>query len=372
MRHRHSIDRELTNSDIAELLAAEAEKAVYPIQRALRKAGRSAFLWPIEAREMIRQKRTLTELRGVGPYIENMIKRWLEHPPEQTKREEIRRNFITWPEAQKILDRYPDWKATVRGDLQMHTQWSDGSGTVRSMAEAAIARGHKYIAITDHGKRLKIAGGIDEEELQEQGREITALNEELAGRGFRILRSIELNLDMDGNGDMDPEVLAKLDIVLGAFHSALRKTEDQTERYLAAIRNPSLHILGHPRGRIYNYRLGLRADWDRVFELAARLGKAVEIDCYPDRQDLSIDLIKQARRAGVRISIGTDSHHPWQLEFIDLGLAAAVSAGIPKEQIINFLTAEELVRWSRESGNQKTAGRRMPRIARRRTIRRRR
>ena len=359
--------RKLTNADIADLLATEAEKANYPIQRALRRAGRSAFLWPIEASEMIQQKRALTELRGIGPYIEKIIKRWLEHPPEQTQREEIRRNFFTWPQAQKILAGYPDWRSTVCGDLQMHTQWSDGSGTIRSMAEAAIPRGYQYIAITDHAKRLKIAGGIDEKELQEQGREITALNEELAGQGFRILRSIELNLDTKGNGDMEPEALAKLDVVLGAFHSSLRRTEDQTERYLAAICNPHVHILGHPRGRIYNYRLGLRADWDRVFELAARLGKAVEIDCYPDRQDMSIDLIEKARKAGLRISIGTDSHHPWQLEFIDLGLAAALSAGVPKEKIINFLTAEELLQWARESGDQKPVERRTPTFARRRT-----
>lgn len=152
---------------------------------------------------------------------------------------------------------------------------------------------------------------------------------------------------------MDAKALAKLDIVLGAFHSSLRKTDDQTERYLGAIRNPNLQILGHPRGRIYNYRLGLRADWGRVFEEAVRLNKAVEIDCYPDRQDISIDLIGKAREAGVKISLGTDSHHPWQLEFIDLGLAAAASKGIPKEQILNFLTTEDLLEWSRESGRKK-------------------
>jgi DNA polymerase (family 10) len=146
---------------------------------------------------------------------------------------------------------------------------------------------------------------------------------------------------------MEPKALRKLDLVLGAFHSSLRKTEDQTERYLAALRNPELHILGHPRGRIYNFRLGLRADWSRVFEAAAEAGKAVEIDCYPDRQDLSLDLLKLARDTGVMISLGTDSHHPWQLEFIDLGLAAAASAGIARERILNFKSARELREWSK-------------------------
>jgi len=93
--------------------------------------------------------------------------------------------------------------------------------------------------------------------------------------------------------------------------------------------------------------LGLQADWRRVFELAAKLDKAVEIDCYPDRQDLNVDLLKLAKKAGVRISLGTDAHHPWQLEFIDFGLAAAIAAGIPKERVLNFMTCEELLAWAR-------------------------
>ena len=154
---------------------------------------------------------------------------------------------------------------------------------------------------------------------------------------------------------MAPEVLANLDLVLAAFHSALRTVEDQTERYLAAIVNPNVHILGHPRGRIYNYRLGLKADWDRVFEEAARLGKAVEIDCYPDRQDLSFDLVQRARKAEVLISLGTDAHHPWQLEFIEFGLAAALAAKIPKDRILNFKPVNALLDWTglvREQGKK--------------------
>src|SRR5213596_106350 len=160
-----------------------------------------------------------------------------------------------------------------------------------------------------------------------------------------VLRSIEMNLNPRGEGDMSPGSLRSLDLVLGSFHSALRRENDQTERYLAALRNPHVHILGHPRGRIYNYRLGLRAEWEQVFDEAARLDKAVEIDAYPDRQDLNLDLLKIARRSGVRISLGTDSHHPWQFEFIDLALAAARMARIPADRIVNFLSLEELKAW---------------------------
>lgn len=192
---------------------------------------------------------------------------------------------------------------------------------------------------------MKIAGGINEQELSEQAAEIEAVNAEY-GKGLRVLRSIELNLNPRGEGDLEPGTLRKLDIVLRAFHSALRKTEDQTERYLAALRNPAVNILGHPRGRIYNYRLGLRADWRQVFDLAAELDKAVEIDSYPDRQDLDGELLKTVRAAGVRISLGTDAHHPWQLSFIELGLAAAARAKIPQERILNFMPCNELIAWA--------------------------
>ena len=144
---------------------------------------------------------------------------------------------------------------------------------------------------------------------------------------------------------MDGNALAKLDVVLGSFHSSLRTKEDQTSRYLAALRNPEVHILGHPRGRVYNFRFGLTADWSGVFVEATKLDKALEIDCYPDRQDLNVELLKTARHAGNRISLGTDAHHPWQLEFIELGLAAALTAKIRADRIINFMSFEKLKAW---------------------------
>jgi histidinol phosphatase-like PHP family hydrolase len=212
------------------------------------------------------------------------------------------------------------------------------------MKNAATERGYEYIAITDHSKGLKIAGGIDERALQKQAGEIQKTNSRQPTDTV-VLRSIELNLNPRGQGDMDPRSLKKLDLVLGSFHSSLRKSEDQTERYLSALRNPDIQILGHPQGRIYNFRAGLKADWPRVFAEATKLNKAVEIDCYPDRQDLSLRLLKIARDAGTRISLGTDAHHPWQLEFVSLGLAAALRARIPAEKIINFLSTVELKNW---------------------------
>lgn len=146
---------------------------------------------------------------------------------------------------------------------------------------------------------------------------------------------------------MDPEALNRLDLVLGAFHSKLRLKEDQTERYLAAIRNPTVTTLAHPRTRMFNRRLGLSADWDRVFEEAVRLDKAVEIDAHPNRQDLDVETLELARDAGVRISIGTDAHSVGELASMEFGLAAAIRAGIPHGRILNFQPVADVLEWGR-------------------------
>src|SRR3989440_11630344 len=337
----------LDNGAIAELLALAAQHARYPLQKALRRASRRAFMWPEEAAELWEQRRSLTELAGVGPHLERIISEWLESPPPLTKPPEIRTGFLSFPTARAALAKKPAWARALKGDLQMHTEWSDGAGSITEMAEAGALRGYEYIAITDHAQSLKIAGGIDPMQLRQQADVIADVNDTLAASGetLRVLRSIELNLNPLGEGDMPPAVLANLDLVLGCFHSALRRKEDQTERYVRALRNPTVHILGHPRGRIYNFRLGLTADWPRVFGIAAELDKAVEIDSYPDRQDLSLDLLRLAQKAGCRISIGTDAHSASQLRFIEFGLAAALKAKIDPGRILNFMGNNELLNW---------------------------
>ena len=334
----------LSNSDLAELLAREAEQESGILVRAYRRAARSAFLWPEQVADLIAQNRPLSELRAIGPFITKRIQRWIDNPPKQKLRPPIiRRDFLALADARALLKKAA-WSKQLRGDLQMHTRYSDGSGSIAEMADAARQRNYQYIAITDHSKGLKIAGGIDEARLAKQRAEIAKTNAR-RHNSVSVLASIEMNLNPRGEGDMDPNALAKLDIVLGSFHSVLRIKHDQTVRYLSALRNPDIQTLGHPRGRIYNYRIGLKADWSRVFSEAAKLDKAVEIDCYPDRQDLNLALLKIAKREGCRISLGTDAHHPWQLEFIELGLAAALKANIPADRIINFMSISELKSW---------------------------
>jgi histidinol phosphatase-like PHP family hydrolase len=279
--------------------------------------------------------------------MSKQIAHWIDKPPPLGKTPPERRDFLTRADARKLLAKNPSWSQLLRGDLQMHTRYSDGSGSIREMAATANEHGYEYIAITDHSKGLKIAGGIDEARLAKQGAEIAKTNMSILRRRGKItvLSSIEMNLNPRGEGDMDPRALRKLDLVLGSFHSVLRVKHDQTARYLAALRNRDLQILGHPRGRIYNYRLGLKADWPRVFAEACKIDKALEIDCYPDRQDLNVTLLKLARKEGCRISLGTDAHHPWQLEFIDLGLAAALKAKIAADRIVNFMSILQLKQW---------------------------
>ncbi|MEA3213554.1 MAG: putative hydrolase [Chthoniobacter sp.] len=336
----------LDNAAIAELLIREAEGADGHREKAFRRAAHEAFMWPEEAAALVAAGRSLQDLAGIGPSLAKRLHRWIDSPPDVVV-PAIRREFLTLVQARSVLAKNPGWSVRLNGDLQMHTTWSDGAGTVAEMATAAVQRGYKFIGITDHTQGLKIAGGLDESRLQAQGREIVALNKQLRQQKieFTVLRSAEVNLSPDGQGDMRSAALRKLDLVLGCFHSSLRRTEDQTSRYIAGLRNPDIQILGHPQTRVYNRREGLKADWSKVFTEAARLDKAVEIDGYADRQDLRVSLLKIARKAGVRISLGTDAHHPDQLAFMELSLAAAALAKIPTDRIINFMSVTQLKEW---------------------------
>jgi putative hydrolase len=348
-RSQGTLTNRLPNTVIGELLclAADEPDRSYQQRRALRRAGRAAFRWPVEASDLIAEGHSLTELRFVGPWLAHLIRQWYLKRPSVPAPPAIRRDFLSRPDVERILKSKPSAKK-VRGDLQTHTSGSDGTASVRDMALAAVERGLEYIAITDHSKGLAIANGMNESQLACQGEEIRQLNIELESKGFRIVRAVEMNLSPRGEGDLDPDFLAGLDLVIGAFHSRLRLTEDQTDRYLAALSNPSLHVLAHPRGRIYNFRLGLQADWRRVFECARDHNRAIEVDGYPDRQDLDVDLLRLARDIGTLISFGSDAHAPDQLAFLDFSIAAARHVGIPESHILNCKTVDELVAWAAE------------------------
>jgi DNA polymerase (family 10) len=351
----------LSNGQIAEVLARMMEDEPAPHRRrALQRAARAAiYMWPVEAAAVAEADESLTTLRAVGPWLANIIARLLDDPEfEPPEPSELRRDFLTLAEVRTTLTEHPDWPAALRADLQMHTTYSDGRATLREMTRGSAELGYEYVAITDHSKELTIAGGMDEAELAEQAADVAKVNEELEaeGRTLRLLHSIEMNLSPEGEGDMDPGALARLDLVMGAFHSKLRLTDDQTDRYLKALRNPTVNTIAHPRGRRFGVRLGLQADWATVFEEAVRLDKALEIDAFPDRQDLNVELLRLAKEAGVRISIGTDAHAVMQLGFMETGLAAAIRAGISRDRILNFSPVDEVLEWSRSVRRSRPAG----------------
>lgn len=232
----------------------------------------------------------------------------------------------------------------IRGDLHMHSTYSDGAHSVEQMAEACRARGHAYCAISDHSYGLPIAGGVPMDQLARQHAEIEALNAQWRGT-FHILKGIEANLRADGSVDMTPDELDRLDIVIASPHSALRKSDDQTARLLHAVQQPGVHVLGHPRGRMYGSRPGVAADWPRVFAAAATSGVALEIDGDPSRQDLDHTLAAEAAAAGCLIAVDSDAHATDQLAYAETAVAHARLARVPTDQVINTWPLARLLDW---------------------------
>ena len=339
----------LSNGDIAELLSRAGEHETAHRQRALRRAARAAlWKWDVEAAALRERDEPFTNLALVGPWIAHMMREWFDDGVESPERPPVRAGFLTLAETRQTLAQHREWIQWYRGDLQVHTTWSDGAETVATMAKAAVERGYDYLAITDHTKGLPIAGGNDEDTVRKQWTEMRAAQRELPRR-FRILRAVEMNLWPDGSGDMSDDFLEQLDLVVAAFHSKLRVKEDQTDRFLAAVANPHVHVLAHPRGRRYDVRLGLRADWERVARAAAERDLALEIDSWPDRQDLDVESLRAVADAGTRVAIDTDAHALDELAFVEFGLAAAIRAGIKTDRIVNFMSPDDVVAWARES-----------------------
>jgi histidinol phosphatase-like PHP family hydrolase len=233
------------------------------------------------------------------------------------------------------------------GDLQMHSTWSDGSQSLEDIIEAAVGRGYRYCAVTDHSYGLKIAGGVTMEELAEQHQEIDRLNRKYRGR-FRLIKGIEANIRADGSVDMEPGELALLEMVVAAPHSVLRVATDQTARMVAAVKTPGVHILGHPRGRKYGSRPGVTADWPKVFKAAKRCGVAIEIDGDPSRQDLDHDLARGAVEAGCLFALDSDAHSTGELRYAETAIAHARLAGVPVDRVINCWPLERLLEWAAE------------------------
>ena len=226
----------------------------------------------------------------------------------------------------------------------MHSEWSDGSPTVQDIADACRQRGYQYSAVTDHSYGLKIAGGMSMAEAVKQRKAIDDVNAR-SGNQFRLLQGIEANIDAAGQLDLTDDEAATFDMVLAAPHSRLRRSEDQTDRMLAAVAHPAVRILAHPRGRITGSRAGVIANWDAVFASAAERRVAIEIDGDPARQDLDYTLAAGALAAGCLFALDSDAHTTTQLSYAETALAHARLAGIPAERIVNCWPLDRLLAW---------------------------
>jgi histidinol phosphatase-like PHP family hydrolase len=222
--------------------------------------------------------------------------------------------------------------------------WSDGSQTLEDIAAAGLERGYEFCAVTDHSYGLKIARGVSMADLATQQRDIDRVNHEYRGR-FRLIKGIEANIKPDGSIDMTPDELKQLELVVAAPHSGLRTTVDQTARMKTAVESPGVHILGHPRGRMYGSRPGVSADWDEVFATAARTNVAIEIDGDPSRQDIDYDLAPRALRAGCLFALDSDAHSTRELQYAETAIAHARLAGVPPERVINCWSRDRLLEW---------------------------
>ena len=231
----------------------------------------------------------------------------------------------------------------IKGDLHCHTNWSDGTQTIKEMALTAKSLGYKYLGISDHAK-LAIANGLDEKRLLKQMKEIEKADKEI--KGIKILKGSEVNILTDGSLDIKDEILAKLDYVIAGVHSKFKmSSKEMTERIIRAMRNPNVDIIAHLTCRKIKIREECQFDFDEILKAAKEHKVALEINSQPIRMDLNDQNIRRAKEAGVKMIINTDSHHENQMKFMELGISQARRGWAEKRDIINTQPLSELLKY---------------------------
>ena len=235
-------------------------------------------------------------------------------------------------------------ESDIKGDLHVHSKWSDGISPIEEVARAAQKRGYQYIAITDHSKSLRIAHGLDESRLMKQMEEIDRVNEKL--KGFKILKGTEVDILAEGRLDFPEKVLEKFDIVVASIHSGFKQDRAKmTKRIIQAFENPYLRIFAHPTGRLLGTRDPYEVEMDELMDAAEKFGKVLEINAYFERLDLDDIHCRKAKAMGVQVAIGTDSHHPDQMWMMSLGVAVAKRGWLEKKDVLNTLSLKEILKW---------------------------
>ncbi|MHC1687094.1 MAG: DNA polymerase/3'-5' exonuclease PolX [Methanothrix sp.] len=229
----------------------------------------------------------------------------------------------------------------IRGDLHVHSDWSDGRASIMQMAGAAQALGYEYLALCDHSPSVGIAGGLSAEKLEEKIDAIAAANEDL--QEITVLAGTEVDIKADGKLDYPNDLLARCDVVVASVHMGQQQNERAiTGRLISAIENEFVHIIGHPTGRIINQREPYEVDMNAVLQAAARTGTALEINAYPSRLDLNETWAREAKENGIRLCINSDAHEPKQLGVMKYGLNVARRGWLEKKDLLNSLSLSEL------------------------------
>jgi DNA polymerase (family 10) len=232
----------------------------------------------------------------------------------------------------------------IKGDLHVHSTYSDGLSTIEEDAAQAQALGYRYIAVCDHSQSLHIAKGLSRNEIHKKSEEIRALNKKY--NNFRILCGTEVDINNDGSLDYPDETLKEFDLVVAAVHSGLRQSKKQlTKRIVSACKNKYAHIIAHPTGKLAGQRDAYDIDLNEVFKAAADYNTALEINSYPQRLDLNDTNAMAAKKRGVKIAIDTDSHQFRQMEAMGLGVNVGRRAWLTKNDVINCMGLEELMKW---------------------------
>jgi putative hydrolase len=330
--------------------AADLRRIAFCLERALEPSYRvkafrtaAATIDSIERDELERRATAgnVEELKGIGKVTATVIAESLAgEEPVYLRRVE---SLGLTPVAQQA----DDLRQLLKGDCHVHSDWSDGGSPIEEMAVAARDLGHDYIVLTDHSPRLTVANGLSPDRLRQQLDLVAEINERLDP--FRILTGIECDINLDGSLDQEPELLARLDVVVASVHSKLRMpAEEMTPRMVAAISNPHTDILGHCTGRLVTGRGRPESEFDAevVFAACAQFDVAVEINSRPERLDPPKRLLRLAIEAGCKVSIDTDAHAPGQLSWQPLGCERAVLTGVPPETIVNTSSADDLLRWT--------------------------
>lgn len=227
----------------------------------------------------------------------------------------------------------------IRGDLHMHTTWSDGAYSLPEMIEACIAKKYEYMVITDHGGFLKVANGLEKERLLDQVQKITTLKKEYPE--IDIYAGVEMDILPDGTLDFEDDVLKELDFVIASIHSSFSQTEAQIMKRLeTACKNPYVRLIAHPTGRIIGKRPGYQVNMEKLIQLAAETGTALELNANPQRLDLAAAHLEAAKAAGVKIAINTDAHDKKHLDFMKIGVRAAKKGWLEQGDILNSMTKQ--------------------------------